>query len=101
MSGTDPPRGWRPQPSRDDTPEALTGPEIISVLSQAFPSGPQPDYGISQTTQLYQPNIPHPVTMGPEATITRNEDDHVPLLDDMYKFTLETIFPVDRPQRAL
>ena len=31
------------------------------------------------------------------ALITHSTSDHVPLLDTMYKFTLETIFPKDQP----
>jgi len=31
------------------------------------------------------------------AIITHNKIDHVPLLDGMYKFTLETIFPKEQP----
>jgi WD40 repeat protein len=34
-----------------------------------------------------------------ELVITRNKDDYVPLLDSMYKLTLETIFPPDQHMR--
>ena len=34
-----------------------------------------------------------------ELVITHNKDDYVPLLDSMYKLTLETIFPPDRDMR--
>ena len=34
-----------------------------------------------------------------EMVITNNKDDYVPLLDSMYKLTLETIFPPDRDMR--
>jgi len=32
-----------------------------------------------------------------DAIITHSKSDHVPLLNGMYKFTLETIFPKDQP----
>jgi len=34
-----------------------------------------------------------------EALISHDKDDHVPLLDRMYKFTLTSIFPENQPQR--
>ena len=33
-----------------------------------------------------------------EAIISHDKDDHAPLLDRMYKFTLTSIFPQDQPQ---
>jgi len=34
-----------------------------------------------------------------DAIITHSKTDHIPLLDGMYKFTLETVFPKQQPQR--
>jgi hypothetical protein len=34
-----------------------------------------------------------------EAIISHKDDDHVPLLDQMYKFTLKSMFPPNQPQR--